>query len=372
MIITINNKLINDLEVKKSFLEKIFFVNPFIINCKISTKIITVELNKNDINIPKFKKNILKLAIRTNLTKRISNNKIFFQNNISIKNPNKNVYKNLVKSKQINKVSEGVYIYQGNFLKTLRKIDNFFLLHGKKEGYQEVFVNETLPLTSLIDNSYLNNFPNHLFFVSNVKRDLNVLDKISAEKNFNNSFFLNKLESPKLVLSPTVCYHCFELNKKQDLKSEITYNVVSKCNRYESKNYKTLERLQTFTMREYVAYGSEIYVENFLKKNMEKFIKIFQKLNIKFKIVSASDPFFSQDGLKKLLFQGSKTLKYEIQFYLPEEKKWLAVGSFNNHLTTLTNKYKITKNSNLLYSGCIGFGFERFIYALISQNIKFK
>ena len=28
MNITINNKLVNDLEVKKSFLEKIFFINP--------------------------------------------------------------------------------------------------------------------------------------------------------------------------------------------------------------------------------------------------------------------------------------------------------------------------------------------------------
>ena len=313
----------------------------------------------------------MKLALRTNFTNKLNNNKIFFQNNISIKKPIKNVYYNLIKSKQINKISEGAYIYQGDFLKKLKKVDNFFLSFGKKQRYKEIFVNETLPLTSFIDNNYLNNFPNHLFFVSNVKRDLNVLDKISEKKNLNESFFLNKLESPKLALSPTVCYHCFELNKKQNLKNDITYNVVSKCNRYESKNYKTLERLQTFTMREYVAYGSEKYVDNFLEKNMKKFIKIFQKLNIKFKIVSASDPFFSQDGMKKLLFQGSKTLKYEVQFFLPQENKWLAVGSFNNHLTALTNKYKITKNSNLLFSGCIGFGFERFIYALISQNIKF-
>lgn len=371
MIISIKNKLIDAIEVKKSFLEKIFFVSPFIINCKISSKVITVEFNKKITNITKIKKDILKLAIRSNFTNRLSNDKIFFQNNISIKKPNRKVYDSLIKNKQIIKISDGVYIYQGDFLKKLRKVDNFFHSFAKKEKYHEILVNETLPLSSLSDNGYLNNFPNHLFFVSNVKRDLKILDEISIKKNLNDSFFSNKLESPKLALSPTVCYHCFELNKRQDLKSNITYNVVSKCNRYESKNYKTLERLQTFTMREYVAYGSEKYVESFLEKNMKKFIKIFKKFNIKFRIISASDPFFSQDGLKKLLFQGSKTLKYEVQFFLPEENKWLAVGSFNNHLTALTNKYKITKNSNLLYSGCIGFGFERFIYALISQNIKF-
>jgi len=371
MHITINNKLGTDKEVIKSFLEKIFFVNPFIINCKISKKIILVRFDKKIKNITKIKKDIESLILRINLTNKLSKNEIFFQNNVSLKKKNNNVYNNLIKSKQIIKVSEGVFVYQGDFLKKLKKVDKFFFSYGKKLKFNEISTNGTLPLTSLIDNGYLNNFPNHLIFVSNVKRDLQVLDKISEKKNLNSSFFLDKLESPKLILSPTVCYHCFELNRKQNLKKNITYNVVSKCNRYESKNYKTLERLQTFTMREYVAYGSEKYVDNFLEKNMKNFIKIFKRLNIKFRIVSASDPFFSQEGIKKLLFQKSKILKYEVQFFLPKENKWLAVGSFNNHLTSLTNKYSIKRNSNLLFSGCIGFGFERFIYALISQNIKF-
>ena len=165
MHITINNKLGTDKEVIKSFLEKIFFVNPFIINCKISKKIILVRFDKKIKNITKIKKDIESLILRINLTNKLSKNEIFFQNNVSLKKKNNNVYNNLIKSKQIIKVSEGVFVYQGDFLKKLKKVDKFFFSYGKKLKFNEISKNGTLPLTSLIDNGYLNNFPNHLIFV---------------------------------------------------------------------------------------------------------------------------------------------------------------------------------------------------------------
>jgi hypothetical protein len=55
---------------------------------------------------------------------------------------------------------------------------------------------------------------------------------------------------------------------------------------------------------------------------------------------------------------------------LPYEKKWLSVGSFNNHLDILVKKYNINIKSGKksLYSGCIGWGYERFVYAIIAQG----
>lgn len=371
MVIKIRNNLVNNQEIIKSFLEKIYFLSPNIVSCKIKKTIIEVKIEKNFTKVKKLKTDILKLSQRINLSSRIKKDEIYFINNIFLKKQSKNIYDELVKTNQIKKISEGVYTYQGKFLEKMKKLDKLLYELGKKQKYIEISVNETLPLKSLVDNQYLNNFPNHPLFVSNVRRDIDILDKISNEKKIDQFYLSDKLEEPNMVLSPTVCYHCFELNKNKFLSKNITYNVVSKCNRYESKNYRTLERLQSFTMREYVAYGSKNYVNTFLKNNLEKFIKLFKKLKIKFRIISASDPFFSQDGIKKLIFQGSQNLKYEVQFFLPNENKWLAVGSFNNHLTALTNKYNIKKNSNFLYSGCIGFGFERFIYSIICQNIKF-
>ena len=62
------------------------------------------------------------------------------------------------------------------------------------------------------------------------------------------------------------------------------------------------------------------------------------------------------------------TRSTKFQFWLPNEKKWLAVGSFNNHLDVLVNKYNIKSKKKLIHSGCLGWGYERLIYAVISQG----
>jgi hypothetical protein len=121
-------------------------------------------------------------------------------------------------------------------------------------------------------------------------------------------------------------------------------------------------------MREYVAFGSKKFIKLFLQNNIKYFQNIFVKSKIKFKIVTANDAFFSQTGIKKMAYQSLNNLKFEFQFWLPNEKKWLAVGSFNNHLDVLTKKYKINFNKNNLHSGCVGWGYERFVYAIISQG----
>ena len=126
-------------------------------------------------------------------------------------------------------------------------------------------------------------------------------------------------------------------------------------------------------MREYVAFGTKKFTDIFLKKNLNYFKKIFINLNIKFRIASASDSFFSDQGMKKILYQNINSLKQEFQFWLPDEKKWLAVGSFNNHLQSLTSKYNITNtHKKNIYSACIGWGYERFIYSFLAQGLLFK
>ena len=87
-----------------------------------------------------------------------------------------------------------------------------------------------------------------------------------------------------------------------------------------------------------MAYGSVNYIETFLEKNLNYFKRKFLDLDIKFRIVTASDPFFSDSGMKRMLYQNINLLKKEFQFWLPNEKKWLAVGSFNNHLNSLSIK----------------------------------
>jgi len=61
-------------------------------------------------------------------------------------------------------------------------------------------------------------------------------------------------------------------------------------------------------------------------------------------------------------------LKYELQMYIPNSQSWISVASFNFHLDTLTDSYKIKDiDEEKLYSSCIGYGYERIIYGFYSQ-----
>ena len=122
-------------------------------------------------------------------------------------------------------------------------------------------------------------------------------------------------------------------------------------------------------MRELIIFGSNKDIKISIEKSIKFFKTIFNKMKLNFKICSATDAFFGIENIEKKFFQHANNLKFELLMYLPYEKKWLAVASFNNHLDTLTKAYNIKSRKNkTIYSGCIGVGYERLLYAIYSQR----
>ena len=121
-------------------------------------------------------------------------------------------------------------------------------------------------------------------------------------------------------------------------------------------------------MREIIFFGSEDYVERNRNEIQEHCKSYFIDLGLKFRIVTASDPFFTTGAEAKRIFQTALELKYEIQAYLPHSESWISVASFNNHQQSLVLPYRIHIDSGSeLHSGCVGYGYERLAYALYSQ-----
>jgi seryl-tRNA synthetase len=367
------NQLISS-ESKKAFIEKSYYLSKLIEKCSIKKFNIFFFLNqkiKYQDKI-KLKKQTQKLILIIESFYKEIETVILYENKIKAQK-GKKTFQKLKKSKQIKQISPGIYTIQGAFLKNFEQLDYFLDKYAKIERYKNIAAHNILPIKSLFANGYLSNFAHHAILCSHVERNIISIDQISNLKLLDKNFIKKKLNHPDLILSPTVCYHCFETLKKKKINKNIIFNIKASCNRYESKNFRTFERLQSFTMREYVAFGTKKFTDIFLKKNLNYFKKIFINLNIKFRIASASDSFFSDQGMKKILYQNINSLKQEFQFWLPDEKKWLAVGSFNNHLQSLTSKYNITNtHKKNIYSACIGWGYERFIYSFLAQGLLFK
>lgn len=357
---------IND-KIRKEFLEKIFYINNNIIRVIFKKKYIQIILKKK-INKEETKKKIINLVNNLNKTFSYLSEKVIFSNQIKFKKKNINIYNILIKKKFIKKISDGVFSIEGKLLDMKNKIDNLIIGFAKKNNYKIIDFKGLINLESIINNGYLAAFPHHCLFVSNIDRkdkSINEISNISHE----NELRINKLEKPALVLSPTVCYNCFDYFRNSRINSPTKITSLANCSRYESLNHDGLKRLKVFSMRELIFFGSSHFIKSHIQNNMNYFIKIFKKLKVCFRICTATDPFFSKKYINRKAFQVHNSLKYEIQMYLPYEQEWLAVGSFNNHLNTLTKKYKIKgKKNEDIFSGCVGFGYERLIYSIYSQR----
>lgn len=358
----------------KEILEKIPYLNEKIYKVKLEEKHLKIftKFIKQSEKIRIIKKINLLIKNLHNL-QDITKREIIFENKNSIIINKFNAYDSLIKSKNIIKLFDGVYALQKNFLELKNQFDKKFKDYFKKNGYQEANYSNLLEVDSLIENSYVHSFPNHCLFVSNVRRNNSNLSKISKTNIKNKKKIKNQLDNSQYILSPTVCYNCFETQKNQIINTNLKITSIAKCNRYEGLNYKTLERLKVYSMREFMFFGDKLFVKREIDKGLKYFIKILNHLKLKFRVSTASDPFFLQSLKNKKIFQLSNNLKYELELFLPYENKWIAVGSFNNHLNTLTSKYKISKKGGkTCFSGCIGIGYERFLYAFYSQKKKFR
>ena len=85
-------------------------------------------------------------------------------------------------------------------------------------------------------------------------------------------------------------------------------------------------------------------------------------------LVSANDPFFAGDALVKAVFQNAAELKYELLAKLPFSGREMAIGSVNLHQDFFGRAFGITRpEGEPVWSGCLGIGFERLVYAVYAQ-----
>ncbi|WP_440669452.1 aminoacyl--tRNA ligase-related protein [Candidatus Pelagibacter sp. HIMB1483] len=319
---------------------------------------------KNYLEIKKNCPNLMKLSIT-------SKNKIIFYQNKKIKYK-KNPISLLKKKKEIIKISEGLFQFQGNFLKVFRSVNKYFYDLALKEYNaidQEHPVFWPIDLYKKID--YFKDFPQQILMVSGLKKSFNNYKKFSNKygnkKNFKSIKINNQFRNSNYGLQPAVCDNCYyALQNVKNHKNSI-YTTYNKVFRDEKSNFKTLDRLISFSVRDIMFVGDEQFVLRTKNKLVKSLKKFFQTTMLNCRIEVANDPFFISNVNKKV-FQDAMDLKYEIIVEIPFLKKEIAVGSINFHLNTFGKAFKIKRKGKFIFSGCIGIGFERLLLALYSQH----
>ena len=221
--------------------------------------------------------------------------------------------------------------------------------------------------------SAFEHFPHTLGFVGHLRRDLDVLERFSAEANAGAGGVQappGSFARPSALLTPAVCYHLYGYLENQvvDAQGHVA-TAQGKCFRHESANMTSLERLWEFTMREVVYVGSPDFVLAG-RETMRRLARdFFASIGLDHHIETAHDHFFGAQYWRQSALQTAFKLKLEVRAALPHKGKTLAVASYNYHQDFFGRRMNIRlPDGTPAHTSCAAFGLERLAYALLSQH----
>ena len=187
------------------------------------------------------------------------------------------------------------------------------------------------------------------------------------------SAFPEKLvRSGERAKSPAVCYHHYPTLSDctvTALGSIVT--ALGRCyrNEFEQQSPTAVERLREFTMREIITVGTPPLVEKVRRELMLRVQAWTKELGLDGTIEIATDPFFTAESRGRLLMQQLLPLKYELRLRASQDGRTIAAASFNNHHDHFGKAFRIRLESGQpANSGCVAFGWERWVLAFINQH----
>lgn len=267
---------------------------------------------------------------------------------------------------------EGQVAIAGPMLDLVRVLDRL-LVQRLREHYEatEYSYPTLIRSQTLQEGGYFASFPHHLMFVTRLHNDLDVY--LEFERGLSEASPLDGLlehcRNVDYCLPPTMCFHTFAQYQGQSLGGFSAVTAAGKSFRYESGYHRTLERLWDFTIREMVFLGTRDEVLTARRRVLEAMQSLMDELELEARCEVANDPFFGSDAVPDAVgSQRMLEMKYELRLPAGLDAD-IAVGSFNFHDDIFGKRFKIVgEDGKYIRSACVGFGLERFAFAVLSRH----
>lgn len=351
-------------DIKKDIVSKLAYL---VSDIDVSDK--DIKLFAKEEEQEKLKKEIKTIIEDTcNVYNRIEQ-EVLFENKGDLFEIKEDTFTRLIESGQVIEFDTGLLGFGETFLMIMNLIDTIIVKWGRQYNSKEYCYPDLISIDTLKQYNYLEEFPQYLMFSSHIKNDIKLIQYFGKNADRIESYSDKYIARPELVNKLAVCPHVYKQfqGKTLDITKPIVVSTVGKCKRYEAANMNKCERLLDFTMREIVILGKSSDVLRIREEFIGKVKELIQYLTIDASIKSASDPFFSKKFNPKILLQRKLKLKYELNVYLPYNESELSAGSFNYHYDHFAQCFDLKGEQEVLTTGCMAFGLERFAYALISQ-----
>lgn len=278
----------------------------------------------------------------------------------------------LLAQQELFRYGSGRYGYGPLIVDLMARLERVCEQYGRQIGARPQQFPSLIGADTLTTCSYVKSFPHSLNLVMHLRTELEDIKRFASTTTFDGTHLqVDKacLEQPETLLSPSVCFHCYQWLADSQCRDGHAFLAKGKCFRYESGNMSGLERLWDFTMHETIFVGTKEYVLAHRAACLDFAKGVAEALDLDYRIETATDPFFIEDFATQAAFQSAFDLKYEFVATLPYRDTSLAVGSINYHQNFFGRAFRITDADGApVHTVCLGFGLDRLALAVLEQH----
>jgi seryl-tRNA synthetase len=217
-------------------------------------------------------------------------------------------------------------------------------------------------------SGYLKSFPNLLGCVCALHGSEASIRE-AVDRHDKGGDWTTSLSSSDLVLSPAACYPVYPIvaTRGKLPVGGVQFDIEADVFRHEPS--MSLDRLQSFRMREFVRIGSPQEIVEFRDGWMARAPKIAEDLGLPYTLDVANDPFFGRVGQVMAVSQRQQALKFELLIpYYPKASP-TACMSFNYHREHFGQVWGIRDDKGeLAHTSCVAFGIDRLAVALFANH----
>jgi seryl-tRNA synthetase len=217
-------------------------------------------------------------------------------------------------------------------------------------------------------SGYLKSFPNLLGCVCALHGSETTI-RAAAERYENGGDWTSSLAASDLVLSPAACYPLYPLvaSRGRVPGGGLIFDVAADCFRREPS--RSLDRLQSFRMREFVRIGRPEEITAFREGWMVRARQLAEELALPYSVDVATDPFFGRVGQIMAVSQIQQSLKFELLIPYYATAKPTACMSFNYHREHFGQVWGLQDSlGEPAHTGCVAFGMDRLAVALFANH----
>lgn len=263
-------------------------------------------------------------------------------------------------------VPNGQSNFWGEMLALYKGLDQMFLAWARR-AHVAGAIDHQFPVfiqaKELQKLDYFKSFPHLISFPVYLSPDETNLKKFVEGERINpaGEMQLTELAPVHDCLTPAACYHFYINYQGRELKAPLYLTTRAQCFRRET-HYLPLQRQWNFGMREIVCIGTPDEVKAHIASYRDFLTQMFETLKLPVKWEVATDPFFDPTRNPKHLMQQLEPVKHEM-IYEGE----LSIGSTNYHRNYFGDAFKITRDGAEAFSGCVAFGLERWVFAILNE-----